>query len=342
MRGITTGTRRVGLTGVFGALGVLAVAGPAVGSGETITVYSGQHDQTVSLLVKDFEKRTDVKVSVRSGDEAELANQILQEGSGSPADVFFAENPPALEALRGKGLLSALPATVLRVVPKRYSSPQGNWLGVSARSVALSYNVGQVPAKTLPKSVLDLASSAWKGRVGFAPTETDFQPVVTAVIRLKGSVAARRWLEGIRANGKVYPDNEALVAAVNDGRVGVGLLDHYYWYRFRDEVSQAKTKSRLHYFRAGDPGALVDVSGVAVLQSSSRKASANRFLAYLVSPAGQRIIATSESYEYPLRPGIGNPRLTYPLSALRPPRLSMTALGDGRETLALLQDVGLL
>ena len=49
-----------------------------------------------------------IKVAIRSGDEATLANQILQEGSASPADVFYAENTPALEALSEHGLLASV------------------------------------------------------------------------------------------------------------------------------------------------------------------------------------------------------------------------------------------
>ena len=74
----------------------------------------------------------------------------------------------------------------------------------------------------------------------------------------------------------------------------------------RDEVGASNTQSALHYFAPRDPGMLVDVSGAAILQSSKNAADAKRFLAYLVGKPAQTIIATSESYEYPLRPGVTN------------------------------------
>jgi iron(III) transport system substrate-binding protein len=330
---------------VRGSVALAALAAPAAGvaaSTGSITLYSGQHEQTVSKLVSDFEKRTGIHVDVRSSDEGELANQLLQEGSASPADVYFAENPPALEALRRRGLLATVRSSTLRQVPARYSSPQRSWLGVSARSVALAYDTKQVRPGSLPRSVLDLTKPAWRGKIGFAPTETDFQPVVTAIAKLRGSAVAKTWLEGLKSDGKVYPDNEALIAAVDRGDVALGLIDHYYWYRARDEAGSGGVDSKLYYFAGGDPGALVDVSGAAVLRSSKKQDLAQRFLAYLVSPAGQRVIATSESYEYPLRAGVRNPRLQRTLASLHPPDLAMTDLGDGRATLALLQQVGLL
>ena len=69
------------------------------GGADSITVYSGQHQQTVAALVEDFHEATGIGVALRSGGEGELANQIIQEGDNSPADVFYAGNSPALEAL---------------------------------------------------------------------------------------------------------------------------------------------------------------------------------------------------------------------------------------------------
>jgi iron(III) transport system substrate-binding protein len=317
----------------------LAAATADAGS---ITLYSGQHEQTVGKLVTDFEKRTGIDVKVRSADEATLANQIIQEGSRSPADVFFAENPPALQALVERKLLATLPASTLAAVPRKDSSPAGSWVAVSARAAVLAYNTDDVKAGALPASLLDLAKPEWKGRVGIAPGETDFQPLITAISHLKGPAAALAWIKGIKTNAKVYDDNEVLIAAVNKGSVATGLVDHYYWYRLRDEVGKGSTHSALHYFPAHDPGLLVDVSGAAILRSSKHSSEARQFLAYLVSKPAQTIIATSESYEYPLAAGVVNHKVARPLASLVPARVTAAQLGDGKAALALLQKVGLL
>jgi iron(III) transport system substrate-binding protein len=307
-----------------------------------ITIYSGQHQQTVSRLVKDFSERTGTGVRLRSGGEGELANQILQEGDASPADVFYAGNSPALEALDEKGLLSPVTPSTLAQVPASDSSPKGHWVGVSARSSVLVYNSDTLKPADLPSSLLSLAEPEWKGRIGFSAAETDFQPLITAVTALKGADAAKSWLEGLTANGTVYDDNEAIVAAVNRGQIAAGLVEHYYWYRLRDEVGAGSIRSAIHYFAPGDPGGLVSISGAGVLASSSHSAAAQRFLAYLVSAPAQRIIAAGESYEYPLRDGVTNTRLGRRFDQLRPPSVSIAELGSGRPALELLQEVGLL
>src|SRR5262249_17817915 len=96
------------------ACGMLAgcgAAGAAAGTGTggqagSITLYSGQHEQTTDGLVAAFEQQTGIKVSVRNDDEDTLANLIAVQGSHSPADVFYTENSPPLEFLQEKGLLS--------------------------------------------------------------------------------------------------------------------------------------------------------------------------------------------------------------------------------------------
>jgi iron(III) transport system substrate-binding protein len=321
----------------------LGACGSSTGSGgATITLYNGQHEQTTAALVAAFEKQTGIKVDVRTGDEAELGDQIMQEGSSSPADVFYTENTPVLEALREHGLLAAVTPATLAAVPSRYDSAQGDWVGVSARVSVLVYNTSQISASQLPGSILELAQPKWKGKLGFAPSETDFQPLITSIVKSDGTAAAERWLKGLQANSKTYPDNETVVAQVNNGESAVGLINHYYWFRLRAEIGASAMHSALHYYAAGDPGNLVNVSGAAVLKSSSHQAAAQRFLAFLVSRTGQETIAHSHSYEYPLRPGIAPAQGLRPFADLEPSPLTPAELGDGSQALALEQKLGLL
>ncbi len=327
-------------TGTAGAAGSASTSGSL--AGQSITLYNGQHEQTTAQLVSAFEKHTGVKVNVRSADEAELGNQILQESSSSPADVFYTENTPVLEHLREQGLLARLDPSTLAAIPAHYNSPQGDWVGVSGRVSVLVYNTSQLTPSQLPSSILELAEPKWKGKVGFAPSETDFQPLITSIVKFDGTATAERWLKGLQANGKVYPDNETVVTQVNNGESAVGLINHYYWYRLRDEVGQSGLHSALHYYAPRDPGNLLNVSGATVLKSSSHQAAAQAFVAFLVSGEGQETIAHSHSYEYPLRPGVSPASSLRPFNQLQPAPVSLSELSDGSAPLALEQKLGLL
>jgi iron(III) transport system substrate-binding protein len=324
--------------------GFAVVSGSRTGGPGTLTVYSGQHPQTVDALALAFQKKTGIHVVVRSDDEGVLASQIIQEGANSPADVFLTENSPPLEALAERGLLARIDARTLAKTSRRYSSTRGDWAAISARVSTIVYNTAALRPPQLPASVLALADPRWKGKLALAPTETDFQPIVTAVAARYGPARAVRWLEAIRNNAAshIYPDNETLVAQVNDGQAELGVINHYYWYRLRDEIGGSQIHSAEGFFATRDPGYVIDVSGAGVLASSAHKAAAQRFVAFLVSRAGQEILAHSESYEYPLGSGVITAKPLVPFASLRPDPIGVGRLGDGSLAITLLREASLL
>jgi iron(III) transport system substrate-binding protein len=309
-----------------------------------LTLYNGQHEQTANALIAAFEAKTGIHVDVRSDDEDVLANQIVQEGAHSPADLFYTENSPALAFLSSKNLLSAVDAATLADVPSQYDSPQGDWVGVTARVSVLVYNTNMLQTSQLPTSVMQLADPRWKGLLGIAPSETDFQPIVTSIDASHGAAATVQWLDAMTANAgdHTYPDNETLVDQINKGDVAIGLINNYYWYRERAQVGASDTHSAIAFFAPQDPGYVIDVSGAGVLKSSQHQAAAQEFLAFLVSPQGQQIIAGGDSYEYPLDPSITAAGDQTPFSSLQPAPISISQLGDGATAVALLQQAGLI
>jgi iron(III) transport system substrate-binding protein len=330
--------------------GVLAGCGSSGSdpSGPSITLYSGQHEQTVDGLVTAFEKQTGITVNVRNDDEGTLANLIAVQGSHSPADVIYTENSPALEFLQEKGLLAPVRASTLARTPARYNSPAGDWVAVSARVSVIIYNPSLISVSQLPSSVLQLADAKYQGKFALAAGETDFQPIVTSVVKAYGQAAALRWLQGIKSDAASHlvPDNETIANEVNRGQVAFGVVNQYYWYRLRAEIGASAMHSQLAYFAPRDPGFVLDVSGAAVLKSSQHQATAQEFLAFLVSRPGQDIIARAagneQSYEYPLAAGVTTTAPETPFDQLQPNSITIADLGDGSMAIALLRQAGLL
>ncbi len=319
----------------------LSVTGPA--KAETLTLYSAQHPQVDAMLMAAFTRQTGIEVQVREGEGPDIASEIIQEGADSPADVFFTENSPELNRLDEKGLLAPVDKATLAQVPAKYSAADGNWLGVLARENVLAYNTGLIRPSALPAALLDLAKPEWKGKLGFAPSDADFLPLVSAVIKQCGKDQALAWLQGLKANGTVYQDDEGAVAAVARGSVAVAIINNYYWYRLETDLGPRKIDSKIYHFKNGDLGGLVNISGAAMLKSSKNPAAAQKFLAFLVSPQAQVLLGKSEiDFEYPLRPGIApNAKLT-PFRDLQPPAVNVSTLGDDSEAGALLQQAGLI
>jgi iron(III) transport system substrate-binding protein len=326
-----------------------AHSGPA---GEApLTLYSGQHVQTAENLVAAFEKKTGIKVSIRSDDEDALADQIQTEGGHTPADLFYTENTAPLESLESRGLLSPVAKSTLSRTPARYDSPGGDWVGISARTSVIIYNPSLITLSQLPTEVSQFAEAKYKGKVAIAPQETDFQPIVTAYDKAYGQAATLAWLRAVKANaaGHVYPDNETIASEVNQGAVAFGIVNQYYWYRMQAEIGASRVKAKITHFAPHNPGYVVDISGAAALKSSKHQAEDQRFLAFLVSKAGQEIIAhpgtgpaQSISFEYPIASGVTTLAPETPFSQLEPYPMSVGQIGTGATAISLMRQAGLL
>jgi len=334
-------------------LGTLLTACGVSGAAQpSITLYSGQHEQTTESLVTAFEKKTGIQVNIRYNDEDVFADEIVAEESHPQADVFYTENSPALEYLQGKGLLAKVDPSTLAHTPSKYNSPLGDWVAISARVSVIIYNPSLIAKSQLPTTVLQLANQKYKGKVALANAESDFQPVVTAVDRAYGNATALKWLKGLAANAgpdHTYPDNETITDEVNRGAVAFGVVNQYYWYRMRAEIGASNMHSKIAYFAPHDPGYVLDVSGAAVLKSSKHMAQAQKFLAFLVSKSGQEIIADSGdstgqsiSFEYPLADGVKTKAPETPFSRLQPYPITVPELGNGSTAITLLREAGIL
>lgn len=310
-------------------------------SAESITVYNAQHEDLVTELAKAFTKETGIEVKMRNGGDFELANQIAQEGSASPADVFLTENSPAMDLVDTFSLFSPVEASTLAQIPAQYQPSTKSWVGFAARSTVLVYNPSKLTEAQLPTSLMDLQNPEWKGKFGFAAGGADFQAIAGAVLTLKGADETATWLKGLKDNGKVYASNLATMKAVDAGEIGAGVIYHYYWYQDQAESGANSDNTKLHFFKGQDPGAFVSVSGAGVLKASKKQELAQKFVAYLTGQAGQTVLADSTALEYTLNPDVPANQALPPLSELDPPTLDISKL-SGPMVVKLMQGAGLL
>lgn len=309
-------------------------------SGGTVTVYSGRSEELVGPLLAQFTEATGIEVEARYGDTAEMANLILTEGENSPADIFFAQDAGALGAVAEQGMLAILPSDVLDRVTPGFRSPADEWVGVSGRARVVVYNTESLTEADLPDSIFGFTDPQWSGRIGWAPTNGSFQAFVTALRVLEGEVRAREWLEGIQANDpNVYDGNNPALDAVIAGEIDVAFINHYYLMQRLEEDPDAPAAN--YFLTEGDPGALVNVAGAGILETSGNPEAALEFVEYLLGEEAQRYFA-AETKEYPLIEGVEADPALPPLSSIGTPEIDLSDLSDLEGTLELLQDVGVL
>ncbi len=316
--------------------------GDGGGSGDdpnALVVYSGRSEELIGPLYERFEQETGIDLDVRYGDSTDLALLIGEEGDRSPADVFSAQSPGAVAYLQGRGLLAPIPAGVIAKVPANLRSPDRTWVGVTGRQRVLVYNPDLVSADQLPASVFDLTRPEYKDKVGLAPSNASFQDFVTAMRQTRGEAAAKDWLEGMAANGaRSYGRNTAILEAVERGEVPMGLVNHYYVAERLAEEPGAKVA--VHRFAGEDIGNLFLTSTVSVLKASDRKAQADRFVAFLLTPASQRFFAETTK-EYPVLPGVPAGAGVAPIQTLTIPAVAIGELTDLEATARLINESGI-
>ena len=145
------------------ALGAAAMvlSAPAQSADDGLLIYNAQHVSLTRAWVEAFTRETGIKVTVRDGGDYEIANQIIQEGAASPADIFLTENSPAMAMVDSQKLLAPLDAATLAQVPAAFRPESGNWTGIAARSTVFAYRKTKLGRDALPKSIMDLADPVW-------------------------------------------------------------------------------------------------------------------------------------------------------------------------------------
>ncbi|MET4431255.1 MULTISPECIES: iron ABC transporter substrate-binding protein [unclassified Mycolicibacterium] len=306
-----------------------------------LLIYNAQHESLTKEWIDAFTKETGIKVTYRQGGDTELGNQLIAEGSSSPADVFLTENSPAMAAVEDAGLFTDIDQATIAQVPEQYRPSTNKWTGVAARTTVFAYNKSKLTEDQLPRSIMDLEKPEWKGRWGAPPVKPDFQAIVAAMLELTGEPATSAWLAGMKTNAEIFSDNIATLRAVNDGQVDGGVIYHYYWFRDQAKTKEISNNTALHYFRNEDPGAFVSISGGGILDSSKKKDDAQKFLTFITSKAGQEVLEKGTSFEYPVASGVpANPALV-PLADLQAPAVNPSNL-DSKKVTDLMTKAGLL
>ena len=306
-----------------------------------LVIYSGRNEELVGPLIERFEEESGIDVSVRYGGSPEMGAALLEEGDRSPADGFFSQEVGVLGRLENEGLLADLPTEVVERADERFRPTEGaKWVGVTGRSRVIIYNPDLVQEP--PTSVLDLTDEQYEGQVAWVPSNASFQSFVTAFRLSEGDAAAKEWLEAMIDNGaEEYGSNLDVLAAVDEGEIGIGLINHYYWAQLLAEVGDDELDAEIVFPAGNDPGGFVNAAAVGILGGAADNPAALQFVEYLLSDASQRYFI-EQTHEYPVVDGIPDPEGVPPLDELEGPQLDLGDLESLDETQALLNEVGLL
>jgi iron(III) transport system substrate-binding protein len=322
---------------------LLSGASLAQSTPQTLTLYSGRSKTFVEPVVRQFERTSGVKVTVRYGSDAELVAALREEGARSPADVFWGNSVGALGTLAAEGKFRALPAGLFKQVAPDYAPDNRAWLPTTLRFRSLAYNTEKIKPGDLPTSIMDLPRmTTLKGKIGWTLSYPSFQDFLAGMLVTQGEAKTRAWLEGMKALAPkdFAASNVGMLEAMRGGQIDVALTNHYYIQRLQRIGAPIDT----YFFKPGDIGNLGNATGAAILKTSQKSGPAQRLLAALVGKEAQTFFL-GVNFEYPV---VGN--IIYPTTLKSyedviklSPRVAPEALpGNTEKVQKLLRDVGLL
>ena len=306
-----------------------------------LVIYSGRKESLVGPLIDQFKSISGINIAVKYGTSTEIAAQLILEGTKSPADVFYAQDPGALGSVID--MLQQLSPDLLGKIPVWAKSDKGKWIGISGRARTLVYNTDNVKDSDLPKTLYDLCDAKWKGRMGWAPTNSSFQTMITAMRKIWGEDKTKAWVKCMMANDvKVYPKNTPQVEATGKAEIDIGLVNHYYLYKFILDAGEGdKFKARNLHLESGGPGSLVMVSPIGILSTAKNKDNAHQFIDFMISKIAQNYFVNS-TREYPLIEDVKIHPLLTPLDEITKANINLSDLADIKGSAKLLQEVGAL
>ena len=318
------------LAGVAGLLPAL----PA-DAADRLVIYSGRKEKAIKPVVDAFTKQTGVLVDLKVGKTSGLANEIRMEKARPRGDLYISTESGIMEILSKEGLLEPYQSAATKAVPEDFRSATGTWTGISGRARITLYNASLVPEKAAPRSIFELTNPRWKGKLAIAGTrERTTLAWATALVALKGEAFTRDFLKGLHANDlKILTDNTEVWQGVGRGEFAIGLTNSPNYYLAR----QNNLPVGVVYpdQDAGGFGTPVNPNAVAVIKGAANPEAAHKFIDFLLSAEGQRILVTQD-YEFSLVDSVDSSEVP-PLKSIKRTAVTAQQLADLEEaTLKLL------
>jgi len=329
-------TVRVGLwcllLSLAGCTGMPVASEGAAGSPETtLVVYSARSESLFKPVLDAFNQaHPEIKVTVLTGSNGELAAKLLEEQANPQADLLVNSDILTMESLAAQGLFVPNDSAAVAAVPETYRAEDGSWVALTLRSRVLMYNTDRVQAEQLPDSVLDLVDPQWKGQVGVADSRNGATIAhLVAMRHLQGEEVMADFVRGLLANEvQWFGGHTDVRKAVGSGELALGLVNHYYYHLSLAEGAPVGVIYPDQ--RDGGIGLVVNSTNVGIVRGARHPEPARQLVEFMLSPAGQKLYADL-NFEYPVVEGVAPAAGVPPLSEFKLADVSLKTMWDELE-----------
>lgn len=268
------------------------------GPGREVVVYTSVDQVYSEPILRRFERQSGIRVKavfdVEAAKTVGLVNRLLAERERPRCDVFWNSEVVRTIVLKRRGVLAPYRSPSARDVPEAFRDPEGYWAGVALRARVLIYNRELLPPERVPRSILELARPAWRGKVAMAyPLFGTTATHVAALFVALGSQRTEALLRALRDNALILDGNAMVRDAVVEGRVPLGLTD-------TDDVNVALAAGKPVGMAFPRETLLIPHTAVLV-RGCPHPEEARRLIDYLLSPEVERELLRLGAAQFTVR-----------------------------------------
>jgi iron(III) transport system substrate-binding protein len=302
-----------------------------------VTLYTAFEPARLKPVFAEFTKESGITIAIVADLPDLMLGRLLREGAASSADLVLMPNLTRFDRAATAGLLQPLALPALEeAVPVAYRDPGARWFGVASFARGIAYRTDKVkPGEIVHYE--DLAKPQWKGRLCVPPTNRPGNRALFASLILHdGLAAATAWTQAVGDNAVPLPpptgkpeidgDDRPLIHALGSGKCDAAIIGSRTLARLADKGDD-EDKAILDQLGVVWPnqdktGTQVDIVGVALVRAGDKRDEVLKFLTYLASDTGQRLLGEA-LWAYPIKPGVP---LSNPVTRWGPFKADDTAL----------------
>ena len=283
-----------------------------------------------AIYKQEFErKNAGVEVEILKKKTSAGLKYLQSVKEKNSVDLFWVSAPDAFEVLKKKGMLQQYRPQA-KGIPRRISGypvndPDGYYSGFAAAGYGFMWNTEYLRSHNLPepKQWIDLARPEYAGHIGLsAPSRSGTTHLtVEAILQLRGWRPGWSLVKGIAANAKTITQKSSQVPkGVVAGDFGVGIVIDYYGLT-------AKANGAPVEFAYPDETVFVP-SSIALLNHAPQAELARRFIEFILSREGQRLLLSNDIGRLPIWPEAYLQRANGEVPAFFPRPFSARQLGS--------------
>ncbi|MGE5218862.1 MAG: ABC transporter substrate-binding protein [Chloroflexota bacterium] len=262
-----------------------------------VVVYGSVPPQSMEGLHQAFKKKYGIDVEYWRGSSTQVSERALTEWrAGRPAFDVAEGNRGVQLIMKDEGLFQKFIPPASEKFPARFKEKDGLITPWRVLPISILYNTELVKPAELPKSLDDLLSPKWTGKISIPdPTRhTTTAQFLWNLRKLKGE----KWLDYVKALAKQKPILVESLAPVTTtiikGEAAVGITYIKYIKQYKGPVNYVQMDKYL-----------TDPNYLSLSAKASHPNAAKLYIDFACSAEGQKEIA--EDGEFVLAPGVYPP-----------------------------------